>query len=190
MKVQPSAMSTIRTKRSAFGWLLLLVVGGWSVALFYHARGELSTPYGRWALVIGLSIAVACLAWLYFRRHVVLTVDEGFLTVPSWFGDIRIPVSMIASARIARYGLGEYLEVSLTEVPATLRRYQDTFAKRRALAVGRRYGYQPPPKPFLLFDVAFPDCTDAGLTSLIDLERLKVVAASEPGDNTPRTTVG
>ena len=162
-------MSMIPVKRSIFGWKLAIVVLAWSYVLILTARGHVleDSPI----LLIGLGTASVALGWLYFGHHTAMIVGDGHLTVPSWFGSITIPVAVIQRARVVRIHADTFLEVCLHEVPDTLQPYLNTLTKRRMLGVLKHIGYIPPPEPYLFIAVMQPDCDDASLMNIINIER-------------------
>ena len=163
-------MITIPMKRYWIGWMLAVVVLAWLFILILYVRGLV--PDDSLVPVIGFGIACVALGWLFFGHHTVMTVGDGHLTVPSWFGCVRIPVAVIQHARVVRIREDTFLEVCLLrEVPETLRPCLNTFMKRRMLAALKHISYRPPAEPYLLLWVMQPDCDDTSLMHLIDTER-------------------
>ena len=161
-------MITIPMKRTWIGWMLAIVVIAWLFILIDYVRGL--TPDDGLIPVIGFGIGCVALGWLFFGHHTVMTVGDGHLTVPSWFGSVRIPVAAIQSAKVVQLRADTFLEVCLREVPEALRPRLNTFMKRRRLAL-KHVSYRPPAEPFLLLSVMQPDCDDASLMHLIENER-------------------
>lgn len=145
--------------------MLACMVIVWLFVLSLHVRG--AAPESSRILLYGIGIACAATGWLYFGRHTVISIGEGHLTIPSWFGSVRIPVALIQSARVVRLGFGALLEVRLHEVPEALRPHLNTFEKRRYLAMLTRLKHRMPEEPSLLISVAEPECDDATLLSLL-----------------------
>ena len=132
-------------RRSLFGWMLGIVLMVWLFILILQVRG--TAPDGSLILLFGFGIASVALGWLFFGRHTAIIVGAGFLTIPSWFGSVRIPVAVIQSARVVRIGIDTFLEVCLHEVPDTLQPYLNTFTKRRMIAALKRISSVPRKSP-------------------------------------------
>ena len=169
-------MIAIPARRSIFGWMLAFVVCVWLSLFIVHVRGV--GFEGSPQLLIGLGMACLCLGWLFLGQHIVLTVGDGFLTVPSWFGSTKIPVGVIQSAKVIRISADIFLEVCLREVPETLRPRLNTFWKRKMLRALNHISYSPPSEPYLFISVMLPDCDDATLMRIIEGQRGRLCSAT------------
>ncbi len=168
-------MSAIRTNHRCLGWFLLF---GIPLLITILWMGIVSNaPWWVLMLMLPLVLPFFYLIPLFLTDYAVIVIGDGYMLLPRPFlKSVRIPLDHIRTARImepwADEGRAYFLEIALTNLTPELEHWSHTVTKRQTLKwCHRPGGYEPPPEPFLIFQIPPLNVSDRELSAIVERER-------------------